>query len=541
MQCFLARLCPEFLERTSEVIDILGCDNPAEIVDLVIERADLRDLDGAGFKKLLVHKFFRGILAEKQRVSLRNFLDRVCNGLASRASDVAEALGLEDASELVELVTDRDDLSDLHRLGLPDNLVNQFFASIIAEKGKATKSERPARQFSWLCPSGDTSAVHVSQASTIIEDDEIIACAGGSQNVKTHFSRHLATRSHRVAHLETSSSNPSASSHMIPLERSLSNRSANSHIIPLERSLSNRSAGSHIIPLERSLSNRSAAEFLEAETESEGHIAVAAATWSGVKSLKFANMARQMLQITLDEEAEIKNIVYEGRQPNLSLSLSGFMVKTTISMKLSVQKYFACRANDAVADLLILEVPQLPRHFEAVLSGDGFRLLSEVNAGGSSEVSEAWAFEVLNTLVQAQLVATEMELQYLGDLFPCLSGSMGRTDFAIRLPATLEIVGVSITRAMGFRKAQSGSLFHAFGPQNAEKLLQRKLERVLTSTAAAVGDVSWNRQILYIWTCFFKDAAVLRAVFDEKIHRSLRANTLILVFVCADNRIFCNS
>eukprot|EP00434_Breviolum_minutum_P014430 symbB.v1.2.012721.t2/scaffold885.1/size155274/2 len=180
------------------------------------------------------------------------------------------------------------------------------------------------------------------------------------------------------------------------------------------------------------------------------------------------------------------------------------------------------------SQLVVVEVKVLPST-PAGLSQTARRVLEEPNAGGSSETSEAWAFESLKLMLNATLVATEMEIGYLHDVFPKLCGEQGRTDFAVALP-TREVVGVSVTRAFAFKRL--------FQEEDARYVLEKKLGRILSSTHGCVGRFQWKRQILFVWARSFYDAWQLRKVFEEKSLDAKKADTLVVVAVCPAAHLF---
>ncbi|KAL8590065.1 hypothetical protein ACOMHN_034296 [Nucella lapillus] len=139
----------------------------------------------------------------------------------------------------------------------------------------------------------------------------------------------------------------------------------------------------------------------------------------------------------------------------------------------------------------------------------GYRLLTLPNAGGSSELSEALSFELLQRCFRATLVKTEMEIEY----FP-QGGSM--TDYVCALCGS--DVAVSVTRAMKYRGA--------YTEEDAEKLLHKKLKGVVQSNHNAV--TKWNKQILHIWAATSQVANTVTAVF-QRMDPKVKANTVVLI------------
>jgi len=178
---------------------------------------------------------------------------------------------------------------------------------------------------------------------------------------------------------------------------------------------------------------------------------------------------------------------------------------------------------------MVAEVQFLPAT-PSGLSCLGRRVFEEPNAGGSSEASEAWAYEALKLMLQAKLVATEMEIRYLHDAFPKLCGSQGRTDFAVEMPCG-EVVGVSVTRAFAYRRV--------FEEADARYLLNKKLGRILSSTHGCVGQWRWNRQILFVWARSLREAQILRQVFEtDSSLAAKKSDTIVVVAVCPAGHLF---
>jgi len=233
--------------------------------------------------------------------------------------------------------------------------------------------------------------------------------------------------------------------------------------------------------------------------------------------------------ILVGAESIFRRFIYKGQPPCAWVEASGLAVQAPLFAARRFANHFEQQGSGH--EFITLEVTQLPVT-PCGLSHSGRRLFDQPNAGGSSESSEAWAFDVLRMILGARLVATEMELRYLSDDFPLLCGTQGRTDFAVELPQGSEVVGVSVTRAFAFHRS--------FLAEDARKLLRRKLTRILTSTLGCVGPLRWARQILFIWTRSALDAQVLRAVFDEddEIASTLKADALVIVAVCPVGHLY---
>ena len=139
-------------------------------------------------------------------------------------------------------------------------------------------------------------------------------------------------------------------------------------------------------------------------------------------------------------------------------------------------------------------------------------LTSSFLAGGNSVNSEACSFELLYRLFRATLCRTETELRY----WP--TGSK-ITDYEARLFDMS--IGVSVTRAMRHRGV--------FGPEDARRLLEKKLLGVVESSANVV-DGRFHKQVLHVWTRTRHAARVIQQE-HRRMSQDLRANTVVLVTV----------
>jgi len=239
----------------------------------------------------------------------------------------------------------------------------------------------------------------------------------------------------------------------------------------------------------------------------------------------------QQPAVALEMEPAARSGLYQGQPAYCWVSKAGFCLRSPLPMVTRLFLHFDCpNSTEKSSYFMILEAPLLPAT-PMGLSMPARRVLEEPNAGGSSEMSEAWAYEALKLMLQAKLVATEMELQYLHHAFPRLCGGQGRTDFAVKMPHSGEIVGVSVTRAFAFRRS--------FEVEDAQYLLHKKLGRIQTSTSGCVGRWRWSRQILFIWARSYMDAQTLREVFDGDLTLAAKkSDTLVVVAICPAAHLF---
>lgn len=176
---------------------------------------------------------------------------------------------------------------------------------------------------------------------------------------------------------------------------------------------------------------------------------------------------------------------------------------------------------------------ELELHFERAyteedanrLSAGASRILTQGNAGGSSGISEAFAFDVLSRCESAVLLKTENEIQYDGD------GKM--TDFLAEMDGVA--IGVSVTRAVAYPFSDP------FLAHQAKDLLSGKLEDVLASSGHVSAADAWQKQILAVMAYGAEHGAALVAAF-ETLDAELRSDSLVLVIVTEgdDDFIYCN-
>jgi len=144
------------------------------------------------------------------------------------------------------------------------------------------------------------------------------------------------------------------------------------------------------------------------------------------------------------------------------------------------------------------------------------------NAGGSSVESETLSFEILKKLYNAQLLKTEMEVQY----FPN-GGSV--TDYVVYLFDS--VIGVSVTRAFKYNE-------EPFTHEDAFILLKKKLNGILQSTRNTM--VRWDKQILHVWVLNDQAADSLLNAWSN-MDQSLRSNTVLLITLAKNSKeIFTN-
>jgi len=161
----------------------------------------------------------------------------------------------------------------------------------------------------------------------------------------------------------------------------------------------------------------------------------------------------------------------------------------------------------------------------ALLTTGGRRLLEVPNAGGSSQLSEAFAFEELARCEAAGLLKTETEIVY---------DTQGKiTDLEVTMLG--HKIGVSVTRAFAF------PLGTPYTVEQATTLITRKLQDILVSTANVSAEDRWDKQVLAVLAYDSQAADIVDQVW-QGLDASIRADTLVVVSVTegADTFIYSN-
>jgi len=200
-------------------------------------------------------------------------------------------------------------------------------------------------------------------------------------------------------------------------------------------------------------------------------------------------------------------------------------------------KQYSISLNDQYVPIIALILSQnvpTPLYFRSVfqtslcpeavrVSAGARRIMLEENAGGQSELSEGFSFEILRRVLGAKLVKTEMAIRYWWN-------SWKKTDYSVRIRG--QVVGVSVTRAMKYKGI--------FDRGDADKLLRKKLFGINESSLGVLEQDEWQRQILHIWAT---DEYIERILYDTFLdllftEPDLVRNTIIMVTVTSSWWIF---
>ena len=159
------------------------------------------------------------------------------------------------------------------------------------------------------------------------------------------------------------------------------------------------------------------------------------------------------------------------------------------------------------------------------LTAGGQEIIRDGNAGGSSLLSEVFAFELLARCERAPLLKTETEIVY------DTAGTI--TDLLVSIDR--QKIGVSVTRAVGF------PFDDPYTVDQARDLLERKLADILESSANVSAEDRWEKQILAVLAFAPEHAASIEAALDA-IDPAVKADTIVWVLVTdgADDFIYCD-
>ena len=161
-------------------------------------------------------------------------------------------------------------------------------------------------------------------------------------------------------------------------------------------------------------------------------------------------------------------------------------------------------------------------HTEAV------RSLEAENAGGKSEISEAYSIDHLSRLFGSFQSILEMEVRYWAQY--------KMVDYILKLPSGSRL-GVSVTRAM----TRSDLLYTR---DDAVRLLNKKLKGLIVSRNAVVRDHSFFHSVLHIWAPSQHVADLIQDVIRRKDvdleELELVGSMDIWITVCGRSEIYTN-
>jgi hypothetical protein len=151
----------------------------------------------------------------------------------------------------------------------------------------------------------------------------------------------------------------------------------------------------------------------------------------------------------------------------------------------------------------------------AELSAGGQEIIHDGNAGGSSLLSEVFAYEVLHRCERAALLKTENEVLYDDPLSK-------KTDLLVEIDGLK--IGVSVTRAYVFPPTQPYTV------AAARDLLEGKLADILSSSASVAAQDRWEKQILLVVAYAPGHADSIETAYAT-VDGALQADTILWVTV----------
>jgi hypothetical protein len=176
---------------------------------------------------------------------------------------------------------------------------------------------------------------------------------------------------------------------------------------------------------------------------------------------------------------------------------------------------------ELVRDTFTFERAYMDPADRPLLTAGGQHLAATPNAGGSSGLSEVFAFEELARCELATLLKTETEIVYDG------TGKI--TDLEVEMDG--HKIGVSVTRAMTYPFGGTYTL------DAATMLISRKLTDIQASTAHVSAQDHWDKQILAV-LAWDDQAADTVAQAWSALDAGTKADTIVVVSATAGDDLF---
>lgn len=157
----------------------------------------------------------------------------------------------------------------------------------------------------------------------------------------------------------------------------------------------------------------------------------------------------------------------------------------------------------------------------ALLTPGGRHLAETPNAGGSSGLSEIFAFEELAHCEMASLLKTETEIVY---------DTAGKiTDLEVLIAG--HKIGVSVTRAVAFPFGQPYTL------ATASTLITKKLQDIQASSMNVSAADKWDKQILAVLAYDDQHADIVAQAWAAET-AAVKADTIVIVTVTSGEDTF---
>ncbi len=207
-----------------------------------------------------------------------------------------------------------------------------------------------------------------------------------------------------------------------------------------------------------------------------------------------------------------------------------------------------CEITHDYSHSVVIDEYDLPTKIQ--ISPTAQRSLDVTNAGGKSEVSEAISMDYFERIFHAHDIILEMEVEYWIDY--------SMVDYVCTIDSSLDPrrVGVSVTRAMGYKKkgipqkvtdADKGKYLDesVFTREDANHLLRKKLYGLIVSRNAVSDKHSFYRSVLHVWCQSHRIAEMLREEFGKfdinDFGLDIQGTVILLLTVCSFEGIYTNS
>ncbi|MEJ2393112.1 MAG: hypothetical protein P8019_17210 [Gammaproteobacteria bacterium] len=158
----------------------------------------------------------------------------------------------------------------------------------------------------------------------------------------------------------------------------------------------------------------------------------------------------------------------------------------------------------------------------AQLSPGAQQIVAEDSSGGSGILAEAFAFDILFRTDNATLLKSSSEIYYIDP-----AGK--KTDLIVEIDSRK--AGVSVTRAVPIPASEP------YTYQQAQDLLTKKLNDILSSTANVEPVDLWDKQILYVLADSTSTADMIEAAWDI-IDPAIKADTIMVLTVTEGDDVF---
>lgn len=155
------------------------------------------------------------------------------------------------------------------------------------------------------------------------------------------------------------------------------------------------------------------------------------------------------------------------------------------------------------------------------LTDGGRKILADGNAGGSSILSEVFAFELLARCEGATLLKTEREVVY--------DEAAKITDMIVMIDG--HRIGANPTRAIGYP-------FEApYTAEQARRVIEKKLGDINSSSDTVSDEDAWEKQILTVFAYAEGHVAAVEEAWAQ-IDPALKADTIVFVTVTDGDDLF---